>query len=785
MSLLKVLLIASQRDAEEAILMCAIEYNAFFSCSGLFYLHPMPYNRGNFLHRLNALPEKNRLGERKPSKLLKQGEFMTDNLIGTIVGGYEIQSQIGQGGMATVYRAQQISMNRVVALKMLPRQFLNDDTYLQRFNQEVKIVSQLEHRNIVPVHDYGQHNGQPYIVMRYMPAGSVDDLIQRKGALAMEVILPIIEQVAAALDYAHSKNVLHRDLKPSNVLLDNDGGAFITDFGIARILGEQAPGITTQGVVGTPSYMSPEQAQAHPLDSRSDVYSVGIMLFEMATGRRPFESDTPYSIAVMQVTAAPPSPRSFNGNVPVRVEQVILKALKKNREERFATAAELAEALRVAIEGPEPLPDTQPHPIHPLPQPLQAPPQPYMPPLYAQVTPPSVHVVSVSQPRAEPSWGGRAKRRERGSIWLSVTLGGLIGCALLTVIVVVGAIIINTITGGRTTNETPVVTQPVSNDPGESGVPTLDSTSETARLTLLPSTPTPGNEAASATLAVGVRSTATFSPLLSQARGSILYFGPDSDSDEIMLLELASRVRTQLTADTEGFINSYPSASWDGQRIVFQSNRDGDFEIYVVNRGGGQLRKLTDNTVLDRLASWSPDGAWIVYSSDVRGDGNFDLYRVPSEGGEPELVFSNGQRNSHARYSPDGRHLVFTSGQARNANTWEILKLDTQTGETTQLTTNGYRDASPLFSPDGSHILFITRGEGNAAIARMNLDGSDVRIIYDSPGFEWAASYSPDSNYIVFNNDVTGRDEVYIMTADGVEAQMITDQGAAYPSWLP
>ena len=263
---------------------------------------------------------------------------MTDELIGKVVDGYEIQGIIGQGGMATVYRAQQVSMKRVVAMKVLPQQFVTDDTYMQRFSREVEIVSKLEHRNIVPVYDYGQHNGQPYIVMRYMSGGSVDDMLA-DGPLDVEKSLNIIQQIAPALDYAHSKDILHRDLKPSNILLDDDGGAYLTDFGIARILGQQ-PGstITTQGVVGTPSYMSPEQAQGHELDGRSDVYALGVTLFEMTTGRRPFISDTPYSIAVMQVTTPPPSPRDYNPSIPMQVEQVILKALKKRADERYASA---------------------------------------------------------------------------------------------------------------------------------------------------------------------------------------------------------------------------------------------------------------------------------------------------------------------------------------------------------------------------------------------------------------------------------------------------------------
>ncbi|MBL8118837.1 MAG: serine/threonine protein kinase, partial [Anaerolineae bacterium] len=263
---------------------------------------------------------------------------MTDDLIGKQIGGYEIQDVIGKGGMATVYKAHQVSMNRTVAVKVLPEQYINDDTYLQRFNQEVAIVAKLEHRNIVPVHDYGEYNGRPYIVMRYMAGGSVDDKL-RDGPLEVEHIVNIIEQIAPALDYAHGKNVLHRDLKPSNVLLDDDGGAYLTDFGIARVLGEQAAsGITTQGVVGTPSYMSPEQAQGLPLDGRSDIYALGVMLFELATGRRPFEGDTPYGIAVMHVTTPPPSPRTYNPALSFAIEEVIYKTLRKKREERCPNA---------------------------------------------------------------------------------------------------------------------------------------------------------------------------------------------------------------------------------------------------------------------------------------------------------------------------------------------------------------------------------------------------------------------------------------------------------------
>jgi serine/threonine protein kinase len=407
---------------------------------------------------------------------------MIDELIGKTIGGYVIEKRIGRGGMATVYEARQTSMNRTVALKVLPREFSKDDTYLQRFEREVSIVAQLEHRNIVPVYDHGEFEGQPYIVMRFMRTGSVDQLLEN-GPLHMDKILKVITQIAPALDYAHSKNVLHRDLKPSNVLLDDNGDAYLTDFGIARVVGIVPSGqtITTQGVVGTPSYMSPEQAQGHELDGRSDIYSLGVMLFEMATGRRPFISDTPYSIAVMQVMTPPPPPRKLNAQITYTVEQVILKALKKKPDERYQTATSMAEALRIAYERPTEFAQHQ-HDTQPSPIPVRQMIQETQPSPLAQFTqqaraqnahasaPPSVmsqpslpHPASASRmnpptpgssrPVREP-FPARAranlKRNRSSGAWVGVVIGALIGCGLLTAVVLAISMLVDQLFNPRT-----------------------------------------------------------------------------------------------------------------------------------------------------------------------------------------------------------------------------------------------------------------------------------------------------------------------------------------------
>jgi len=550
---------------------------------------------------------------------------MTDELIGKIIDGYEITDRIGAGGMATVYRARQQSMGRDVALKILPQQFLNDDTYLQRFKREVQIVSQLEHRNIVPVHDYGKYEAQPYIVMRYMPAGSVDDLL-RKGPISSDKMLRIMQQIAPALDYAHSRDVLHRDLKPSNVLMDNADGAFLTDFGIARIVGEQGVNITTQGVVGTPSYMSPEQAQGKALDNRSDIYALGVMLFEMATGRRPFESTTPYSIAVMQVTTPPPAPRTLNPNISSALEKVILISLKKNRDERYPTAAALYEALKLAIEHPHIVHDTEPHARGAFsgsllqaakqPEPPTASAVAQQPPLY-QPTPSSNNRAVVP-----PSRHLRAaiRRRRKQNPLLSTLIGGSIGCGLLIVIAVAGFLALNFLlpgdtapaaTGVPTANSQASLVPPQSvvlDGRNEDTSPTLDPTSETARQTLIArninndATATAAAESTALAPAptagidpVGVRGTPELRSVLRPVRGKIVFADTRGDNQtlEIVTLDLDTFVETQLTDEPDAQ-NSYPLPSPDGRWIAYQSNRDGDFEIYIMNPLGGQRQQLTD-----------------------------------------------------------------------------------------------------------------------------------------------------------------------------------------------
>src|SRR5215208_4487715 len=278
-----------------------------------------------------------------------------DNLqSGQMLGPYRIITQIGKGGMANVYKAYQASVDRYVAIKVLPRQLAESQEFATRFHQEARIIAKLEHSHILPVFDYGESDGVAYFVMRYLEAGTLKDKMEAGRPLPLNEIDRIFTQLADALSYAHSHGVVHRDLKPANALIDSFGNVFLTDFGIAKLLESASPRLTqTDAIMGTPAYISPEQAQGQPVDQRSDIYSLGIILYEMVTGSVPFTAETPLAVLFKHISDPLPPPSLVKPDIPPIIEQVILKALAKDPRDRFGTAAEFTAAWKHALESKE------------------------------------------------------------------------------------------------------------------------------------------------------------------------------------------------------------------------------------------------------------------------------------------------------------------------------------------------------------------------------------------------------------------------------------------------
>lgn len=293
---------------------------------------------------------------------------MPEDLIGKKLGPYEIRMLLGKGGMSSVYMAYQPSMDRVVALKVLPPEFLHDSTFLARFQNEARMVAKLEHINILPVYDVGEDRGIPYIVMRYLSGGTVSDLLA-DHLPDNETIARILEQVASALDYAHARGIIHRDIKPSNVLLDSSGNAYLADFGIARMVAE-ASGLTGSRVIGTPSYVAPEQVKKGQVITESvDTYALGVLAYEMLAGEPPYRDDDPTKTLMAHVMEPVPSVRDIDPNVSPEIDRAIQKALAKRAEDRYPSATAFAQAFRAAINGTGEA--TDPRSIPPMQPPVQ------------------------------------------------------------------------------------------------------------------------------------------------------------------------------------------------------------------------------------------------------------------------------------------------------------------------------------------------------------------------------------------------------------------------------
>jgi serine/threonine protein kinase len=274
-------------------------------------------------------------------------------VVGENVGPYLLIEQQGQGGMATVYRAYHAALDRYVALKVLHPAFTEDPNFLERFQREALVVAKLDHPNIVPIFDYSQHEGRPYLVMKYIEGVTLKLKLQKFRPTYREM-LPIVEAVGAALSYAHELGIVHRDVKPSNVLISKEGKIYLTDFGLARMAQISTTTLTSDQMIGTPQYISPEQATSSPnLDYRTDIYSFGVLIYEMVVGQVPFNADTPYAIIHDHIYTPLPLPSTLNPNCPETVERVLLKALAKDSASRYRDVNTMVRAFRGAVRQTE------------------------------------------------------------------------------------------------------------------------------------------------------------------------------------------------------------------------------------------------------------------------------------------------------------------------------------------------------------------------------------------------------------------------------------------------
>jgi len=274
------------------------------------------------------------------------------NLSGKTLGNYQIKERLGRGGMAEVYKAYHAKLDRFVTIKILHPHLIEGEDFLARFEREARAVAGLRHAQIVQIHDFSAEDELYYMVMEYVDSGTLQEkLVEASKAntfIPVQQVLSILRQIGQALDYAHQQDILHRDIKPSNILLDSNGNAFLTDFGIARMM-SSTQFTATGALIGTPTYMSPEQGQGLDLDFASDIYSLGIVLFEMLTGKAPFASETPLAVIHKHIHERLPQLSDLRPELPRSIEKVINKTLEKDRKDRYKNAEALYQALETAL----------------------------------------------------------------------------------------------------------------------------------------------------------------------------------------------------------------------------------------------------------------------------------------------------------------------------------------------------------------------------------------------------------------------------------------------------
>ena len=673
-----------------------------------------------------------------------------DDLIGKTLGQYEIVDEIGIGGMASVYRAFQASINRHVAIKVLPTQFARDPNFVKRFQNEAQAIAGLEHLHILPLYDFGAQDGYTYMVMRYVTGGTLEDLMLGER-MPIERAVQIVADIARALDYAHQQGVVHRDIKPSNILIDEQGEPLLTDFGIAKMLeGTDATRLTGTGtVLGTPDYMAPEQAEDVEIDGRADIYSLGVVLYELLTGQPPYQAKTPLAVVMMHVRDPLPLPRTIEPNIPEILEQIVVKAMAKDPNDRYQTIGEMEQDLRLALRVVDPNATGVLPPMTTIAMEM------------ASSTAPSTEAQPAAvQPEAASGSGGKF-------IWM----------ALVVVLLIIGggafAFFGGLFSGGTLTPQ-PVAVEEATATPTNTALPTAtDAPTNTPTFTVQPTdiptdTPTVENtptEAATPT-PEPVAATSTPSPLQVIPEASlagVIAYPVFNGTDYDIYFGQADGSGTQFFQASA----SQPAFSPDGSRIAFHSWIPDKRGLMTMDVSGGNQR-LVSTFIEDQLPTWSLDGSTILLLSRRSGDRRSELLRVNSsvDRGESVLV-GEGEYPTTGL----GGQLVFkgwgSTGIGLRTSSTELAGIENLTDLN--------EDTAPAISPDGQKIAFMSRRDGNWEIYIINTDGSDLERLTDDPADDGLPTWSPDDNVVAFVSDRGGSWAVWAMTPIGNDQRKLFD----------
>ena len=723
-----------------------------------------------------------------------------ESLIGKDLGFYRIESLLGSGGMGEVYLSHELKLNRKVALKILPRHFVTDAERADRFRREARALSALNHPNLITIYEVGESHGLNFIAMEFVEGRTLRSMLER--ALKLEESLSIAAQVAEALSAAHQAGIIHRDIKPDNIMVRADGYVKLLDFGLAKLTEAPAGGDAARTragtAMGTLAYMSPEQASGEAVDHRSDIWGLGVVLYEMVTGRKPFDAgDRRATVnAILSGRATPAS--DLVPSLPVALDSILGKALEKERDMRYQTAADLRADLRRLLRTIDSAAGSaREGTLRKSASFVLSRPRLFL--ALGALTVVAVAAVAVwlfPKSRLGPADWTRANH---------VQLTDQPGAEYFPTLAPDGKsfvyasrangnwdLYLQRVGGRNATLLTPDTasdeSQPAFSRNGDriafrssrepAGIYVMEATGENVRSVIAegyhPSWSPNGKEITYSTVGREAPTTRTTVP-------SAIW---------VVSLETgAKRLLTQTDA-------LQPSWSPNGHRIAywFMPPNVGRSDIATIPSGGGEPVVVTKDASTNWNPVWSPDGKFLYFASD-RG-GNMSFWRVAIDEetgkalGEPEPVVVPSAFNRHLSFSGDGRRLLYvqTSQQSNIQAVRFAPKSEKVIGEPFWVTRGDRLIARPELSPDGRQFVMRVQRRTQDDVATVNRDGTSWRDITNDQFFDRYPRWSPDGRRLAFTSDRSGNYEIWTVNADGTNMRQQTfgsERGSSLPVWSP